>query len=305
MSNLTKSLTIGATVAAIFVMMYAMAAINEDIIQTVISFAVMLPLALYARNFGLKASLLATSAALLLSSFMVTPVVFVTYSIPTAIIGTSLGYSMRKLKKAAPVVATVSLLMMLQIVYELLITYFIFKIDVFQEYKDIVAKILDAANDYKLLGFFGSAGKNILSDIILYAVPAILILGACAKAIVVYVLAAIVSMRIFKQQTDMTVPQLKVSERPLAIAFLASFAICFAPIFLAINEKIPYCFVFSILFDLELLITYIYLVHWFMIYSSYFNVKRNRNFVASLLSVALFPLTACLFAALCLFRKRN
>lgn len=294
--NLTKKLTMGAAVTAVFVALYAIFAIDNSVIQELIAILSVIPLTLYTKEFGIKTGLLAMLSCMILSAFLVQPAIFLTYTIPTAIIGTVLGILIDR-KSFVVTVGIISLLNIVHIVYELIITSFFMKISITEQYIEFVTKFSTA-----IAGHTQTVLYHLVHDMALCSIPVIFVLGAVAKGTICYIVTAIVMKRLFKEQRYIYLPKLQIKEKPIAFILLCMVLSAILLCALVLSGTVEYSFPVSVFLDAVILSTYLYIVHKFRQYNEYFRINRIKSMLLVLLMIILFPVTACVFALLTIFQ---
>ena len=296
---LTKKLTMGAVSAAFFVIVYSVFAIDDSTAQEVISLLAVAPVAVYTYMYGLGAGLLSMLACIGLSVPLVQPVILVIYAVPTAIIGTMQGFLMKKIK-LIPTVSLISVFNLIHFIYELFMTKWLMKIDVWEEYRLFINKV----TYYISFGNTESALGMLAHDMTLCSVPILFVLGAIAKACIYYIVLAVIMKRIFKQDLSLYIPEFSQRDRIFAYAFIISTAIAAGIIALTVTEIIPYSFIIAVLADSVLVFMYVYLVYSFRGLGMRVNMKSVKGIILTLIMILFFPITDCVFAVLAL-KKRN
>ena len=283
MKEITRKITFGASCVALFTLLYAVFAIDEGMTQEAISIVAVLPLALYVCMFGIKAGALTTAAALLLSLFLVQPTIYITYSIPFAIIGFVLGILAER-TRFVTTLAVISGLNLVNFVYEVVITQFVFKIDAFTEY----GKFIDGVT-----GFFadGSRAALLFHDMALCSVPTLFMIAAVAKAVIFIIGLFIVLKRLFKRDIKIEISAPKTNSKALAIAFLAVEALTIALFALTLTGVIGYHFVIALIIDIVLVLMYIYLLYGIRVLGKTLKSKKLAGFLLLLVLIVVFPVT--------------
>ncbi len=288
-SNMTKMLTLGAAAVAAFVAVYAIFAVDDGMVQEVLSIICLLPIALYTKKYGVKPGITAMAASIALSALLVQPTVFVTYTVPSAIIGTIYGICLRRFS-AIPAVAILSGLCVLRLVYELLMSSFFFDINIAEEYSQIIGIVT---------GFFtndvGSALGLLIHDMTRFSIPVIFVMGAVAKAAIVHVIMCIMLYRIFREKQVIVLPRMKGTDIPATVLYLVLFSASIILCVLLLSGIIDYSFAIALTVDLTIVYMYLYLMYCFR----HFKKKRS-NYLMTLLMVIGFPITDMIFAVGCL-----
>lgn len=296
-SDTTKMLTLGGAAVAAFVAVYAIFAVDDSMVQEVLSIICLLPLALYTKKYGVKPGITAMAACIALSGLLVQPTVFVTYAVPSAIIGTAYGVCLRRYS-AIPAVAILSGLCVLRLLYELLMSSFFFDINIAEEYSQIIDKVTGF-----IAGDGSSAQGLLIHDMTLFCIPVIFVMGAVAKAAVVHMLMCIILYRIFKEKQVIVLPRMKGTDLPATILYLALLAASLILCALLLSGAIGYSLVIALIVDLTIVYMYLYLMYCFRHFK-----KKRTHFIITLLMVTAFPITDMVYAAGCLksaFKRRK
>lgn len=284
-SNMTKMLTLGAAAVAAFVAVYAIFAVDEGMVQEALSIICLIPLALYAKNYGIKPGITAMAASIALSALLVQPTVFITYTVPSAIIGTIYGICLRRFS-TIPAVAILSGLCVLRLVYELLMSSFFSDINIAEEYSEIIGIVT---------GFFTKDGSSALGllihDMVLFSIPVIFVMGAVAKAAIAHVIMCIILYRIFREKQVIVLPRLNGTDIPATVLYLVLFLASIILCVLLLSGAIGYSFVIALTVDLTIVYMYLYLMYCFR----HFKKKRS-NYLMTLLMVIVFPITDLIYA---------
>lgn len=302
-STFTKKLTMGAAATAFFVLVYAVFAINDSTLQELISLLAIMPLAVYTYIYGAGAGFTAMLACVGLSAFLVQPAIFVTYAVPTAIIGVVQGIVIGRLG-TIPAVITVSVLNIMHFIFEIAMTYVFFKINAWAEYKELAdtfAKHLPFINAESIMG-------KLIHDLILCGVPALFVLGAIARAGIYYIVLAVLLNRLFKKNIYFDLPNSVYHlyrSKLLAWLYVAAISALCIMMALTLTGVLSYSVLIAVFVIIVLLYMYAYLLFCMREWGKRASLRSARGLIIVLSAIVLFPITDTIFALRSLTNKSS
>lgn len=288
MNKLTKTITFGAAAVALFTLCYAVFAIDEGVTQEIVSLVAVMPLALYACLYDIRAAAVAVAAALGLSLFLVQPTIYITYTIPNAIIGLTLGIMVLRTKPLFTLI-TVSGLNFLHFIYEILVTKYVFRIDAFAEYTHFIDSITAFFAD-------GTRAAALAHDMAFCLIPTLFLVAAAAKAVIFGVTLLILLKRLFKKNVALQIPQIRLNERALSYVFLASEVLTAAAVILTLTGVMANTFICAVILDIELVFMYLFLIYHLFRLGRKLNMRTLRGAMLSMLVIVFFPVSDNYFA---------
>ena len=292
----TKTITFGASMVAIFVILYSIFATTDEIVQEALGLITILPIAIFVKQYGVKSGIIALVSCIILSMFLVQPTVFVIYAIPSAIIGTILGAFIGKTNTFVSV-GILSGLNVVRLIYELYMSSIFFNTDFRAEY----IKIVDEFTESIFVIGFPNNLILLFHDMVLYSIPVIFILGAIAKAGLAYLIIGVIIKRILKDNFIISIPKIKENDLLFSHLFLVIFVTVIVIISLLSTDILTYNKLYAVYINTILVLMYVYLVYCLRNLVPVFNLNKKPPLYIVFLLILFFPITDLIFSIKCLF----
>ncbi|MBE6587337.1 MAG: hypothetical protein E7647_02850 [Ruminococcaceae bacterium] len=285
----TKQLTLGAILLAVFVILHIIIPGGQKVIQGVLMILTFLPVTIYSLSCGVKKTLVMAAAGCAICALLLTPEVLLSYAIPALLIGIAGGICYGKCKRLT-VILVFSVMQLIQNITELLVYYFLMKVDFKATYLWAVGLVYEKIPaEWLQNALFAS----FFEDLMICCVPCLLIMGAGAKGILSFQMIRLVHKRLSKimgpEPEAKYTEQTKFSGGGISVAYLCVESVCTAVAILPFLKIVPYHFVSAAAAAVAILLGIIYLYYFYSIRVRT-NKEHTTRLIYSFVLVALLPI---------------
>lgn len=289
-------LVLGAIMLGIFLAVYLLMPVGNGAIQSVVIVVASLPVTLYTIYCGTKKALVVVIAGLILSIFLLQPLLFFAYGAPALVIGLIGGWVIRK-GKIIRALLVVSLLHLLQNGLEILLSQWMAGIPIISMFADTVNRGVD------LLAKYVTMDQPLIfaRDFLYCCIPVVMIGGALGKGVITCYVISMISknksspFRI--KEEDVSAFLTKLNRKFLAGLFLGIYGGLAAVVIVFLTKMVAYHLLFPACTVVMLCCSVVYLFYYYTREIVEREMSETEKFIRAGILVVLAPVACVAVAA--------
>lgn len=269
-SKRIRKITDGSIIVALYGLIFLFSRFTGGNLESAISFALPLPLAIFAYKYNIKSSLIPFVASIVVSFLLsVNPLNVLVYNIPYLIIGVLLGGFL--IKKNLNPVYSILIITAINLITEVLGTLVLAK---FLGFENIFVEISNFVIKVEELFGVNNGDFVIIQALLEGVIPSIISVVSLLLSITVYLLFIILASRILKCNFDKKVLQIfsidNLIPKPLSIAYICISVCAIVSLFFYSNSEGMSRIVFNVLINVSIILGAVYL---------YFGIRVASLFI--------------------------